>query len=69
MNFVILHIIQTTADLFQKSTPPPNNPWQGELTGITPPTGWIIAGLLILILIAMIYQEIKKLVKRLIRKK
>jgi hypothetical protein len=63
-------LIQSTLLDFAKSTPtPPNNPWIGEKTGITPPIGWTVAGLLMLLLVWMVYSEIRKFVRKLFKKK
>ena len=69
MNLIIIYTVLTISEFFATPTPPPNNPWQGGQTGIIPPTGWILAGLLILVLIVMIYFEIRKFVKKLLKKK
>ena len=47
---------------FQGVTPTTNNPWIGGMTGSKPPTGWILAGFLILLLIGMLYQQIKRFI-------
>jgi len=68
MNLIIFTAV-TQAILLLISTPTPNNPWIGEKTVINPPIGWILAGFLILLLISMIYVEIKKFIKRKFRRK
>lgn len=55
--------------IFQKSTPTANNPWIGDQTEISPPVGWIIAGFLLLILVFMIYAELRKFLKRVLKRK
>jgi len=47
---------------FQGATPTTNNPWIGGVIGSKPPTGWILAGLLILLLIGMLYQQIRRFI-------
>jgi hypothetical protein len=36
---------------------------------VDPPSGWVIAGVLVIILVAMLYQSFKKLIASLFRKK
>lgn len=55
--------------LFVVPTPTLNNPWIGEVIETKPPTGWILAGFLILLLVAMVYQEIRKFIRKKILKK
>jgi hypothetical protein len=52
-----------------KPTPTVNNPWIRGTTTAEPPTGWILAGFLLLLLIVMLYQQFKSFVKRVFRKK
>jgi hypothetical protein len=53
---------------FQGATPTTNNPWIGDTVGSEPPTGWILAGFLILLLIGMLYQQIKRFILKKFKK-
>ncbi|WP_062191048.1 hypothetical protein [Anaerolinea thermolimosa] len=55
--------------ILKNPTPTVNNPLVRELTEKTPPVGWTIAGFLILLLMMMIYQQIKKYILERFRKK
>ncbi len=50
--------------LFLKPTPTFENPFVGEETSIHPPLGWTIAGFLLILLIFMLYAEIKRLIRQ-----
>jgi hypothetical protein len=62
MDLFTFTIISDLFFWFQGSTPTTNNPWIGGIIGSKPPTGWILAGLLILLLIGMLYQQIKRFI-------
>lgn len=49
-------------------TPTVNNPWiAGEVTSKAP-TGWILAGFLLLLLVSMLYQTIRRFFQRMLKK-
>jgi hypothetical protein len=53
---------------FQGSTPTTNNPWIGGEVGSKPPTGWILAGFLVLLLIGMVYQQIRRFILKKVKR-
>jgi hypothetical protein len=53
---------------FQGVTPTTNNPWIGGVIGSKPPTGWILAGFLILLLIGMLYQQIRRFILKKVKR-
>ncbi|MEJ5314035.1 MULTISPECIES: hypothetical protein [Anaerolinea] len=55
--------------LFLKPTPTFENPFVGEETSIHPPLGWTLAGFLLILLISMLYAEIKRAIQQKILKR
>ncbi|BAJ63576.1 MULTISPECIES: hypothetical protein [Anaerolinea] len=55
--------------LFYKPTPTFENPFVGEETSIHPPFGWTIAGFLLILLVSMLYSQIKKGLRQLFLKR
>jgi len=61
--------IQAVNFIFKNPTPTVNNPLVRELTEKNPPVGWTIAGFLMLLLMMMIYQQVKRFIREKLRKK
>lgn len=55
--------------LILKPTPTFENPFVGETTSIRPPIGWTLAGFLLILLIVMLYSQIKKAIQQKIMRK
>jgi hypothetical protein len=55
----------TTSMIAAAPTPPPVTPQSGS---VEPPVGWVFAGILLILLVMMLYQSIKRFVLKLLKK-